>query len=296
MIFLGELSALSAAMLWSTSSFIFTEATFRIGTIQLNISRMIIAALFLLITFELFGIEYNISSYQLFYLSLSGFIGLVIGDTFLFKAFNLIGPRVTMLLMSFNPAIAAFFAFVILGEILSFYSILGMCVTLTGITIVVMEKQPAGKSKFKITKFGVLCGLLAAFGQGTGLVFAKIAFTGSALNPLIATFVRISAAVFIMLPMAMITKKYKNPFTLFAKDKKSLGLVVLGSIIGPYLGITFSFLAIIHTKIGIASTLMATIPIIMLPLSKIVYKEKLSAKAIIGAIISVAGVAILFLT
>ena len=138
--------------------------------------------------------------------------------------------------------------------------------------------------------------MLAAFGQGVGLVLAKIAFTGGDVQPLIATFIRITAAVIIMLPVALIMKKYKNPFTLFAKDKKSLGLVALGSIIGPCLGITFSFLAIIHTKIGIASTLMATIPIIMLPLSKIVYKEKLSAKAIAGAIISVAGVAILFLT
>ena len=98
-----------------------------------------------------------------------------------------------------------------------------------------------------------------------------------------------------MLPFAILFKKYSNPFKLFLQDKKSLGLVLLGAVIGPYLGITLSFIAIIYTHVGIASTLMSTMPIIMLPLSKIIYKEKLSMKAVFGAFIAVIGVAILFL-
>ena len=89
--------------------------------------------------------------------------------------------------------------------------------------------------------------------------------------------------------------KLKNPVKLFTKDRKTLGLIAIGSVIGPYLGITLSFVAVIYTKVGIASTLMATIPIIMLPLSKIIYKEKLSWKAIAGAFVAVGGVAVLFL-
>jgi drug/metabolite transporter (DMT)-like permease len=292
--YIGELSALSAALLWSFSSFVFTEATFRIGTIQLNISRMILASLLLLITFPIFGIKFELSNYQILFLSLSGFVGLVIGDSFLFKAFNLIGPRMAMLLMSFNPAIAAITAYFVLNEVLGMWAIIGMIVTLTGITIVVMEKHNT-KNKFKITKFGIVCGLLAAFGQGVGLVLAKMAYIDGDVHSLVATFVRITAAVIIMLPFAIIFKKYANPFKLFWNDRKSFGLVALGSVIGPYLGITVSFIAIIYTQIGIASTLMATIPIIMLPLSKIFYKEQLSWKSIIGAFIAVGGVAMLFL-
>ncbi|MFH1050227.1 MAG: DMT family transporter [bacterium] len=293
--FIGELSALTAALLWSTSSFVFTAATFRIGTIQLNISRMIIAALLLLITFLIFNINFELTLSQLAYLSLSGFVGLVIGDSFLFKAFNLIGPRISLLLLSFNPAFAAIFAFIMLGEVLSFYAIAGMAVTLLGITLVVLDKPKMGNGRFRITKFGILCGFLAAIGQGVGLVLAKMAYSSGEVHSLVATFVRIAAAVIIMLPFAILLKKYKNPFKLFAKDRKSLGLVALGAVIGPYLGITLSFIAIIYTQVGIASTLMSTMPIIMLPMTKIIYKEKLSMNAIIGAFIAVTGVAILFL-
>jgi drug/metabolite transporter (DMT)-like permease len=294
--FTGELAALAAALLWSTSSFVFTEASIRIGSIQLNISRMILAALLLLVTFVVFGIDFSLSNQQVFYLTVSGLVGLSLGDTFLFKAFQSAGPRVSMLLMSFNPAIAAILAFFILNETLSAYSILGMGITLTGISIVILEKPVGENNKFRVTKLGIIYGFLAAAGQGTGLVFAKFAFSFGEIHPLIATFVRIVAAVVMMFPLAVIIKKYKNPFKLFYRDRKSLGLVALGSVIGPYLGITFSFIAVIYTKVGIASTLMATVPILMLPMSKFYYKEKLSWKAILGAFIAVTGVGILFLT
>ncbi|MFP4527856.1 MAG: DMT family transporter [Candidatus Kapaibacterium sp.] len=293
--FIGELAALGAAFLWSTSSFVFTTASLRIGTIQLNVSRMVLAAILLMITIALFGINYSMTTPQVVYLSISGFIGLVIGDTALFKAFKEIGPRVSMLLMSFNPAIAALTAYFLIGETLSLWVVVGIGITLAGIFIVILERPGGVEKKFHITKAGVFFGFIAAAGQGIGLVFAKMAYQEGDIHSLVATLVRIAAAVLTMLPMAMLLGRYTNPFRVFRDDKKSLGLVAIGSIIGPYLGITFSFLAIIYTKVGIASTLMATVPIIMLPLSRYIYKERLNWQAIAGAMFAVMGVAILFL-
>ena len=293
--FIGELSALAAALLWSFSSFLFTTASIRIGSIQLNISRMILAAILLVITIVLFNIDYDISFTQFYLLSISGFIGLVIGDTFLFRSFKEIGPRVSMLIMSANPAIAAILAYFILGEVLSIWAILGIIITISGISLVILDKRARAVNKFPINKIGVFFGFMGAAGQGIGLVFAKMAFHAGDVHSLVATFVRIAAAVVIMLPAAIAFKKYDNPFKLFFRDRKALGMVALGSIIGPYLGITFSFLAIIYVQIGIASTIMATTPILMLPLSWIFYKEKLTPRAVIGAIIAVIGVALLFL-
>jgi drug/metabolite transporter (DMT)-like permease len=82
---------------------------------------------------------------------------------------------------------------------------------------------------------------------------------------------------------------------MFSGDKKTFGLTLLGAILGPYLGITFSLISIEYTKVAVASTIMATVPIIMLPLVKIVYREDLSWRAYVGAFIAVGGVAILFL-
>ena len=79
------------------------------------------------------------------------------------------------------------------------------------------------------------------------------------------------------------------------KDKRALLFTAIGSVIGPYLGITFSMIAISHAKVGIASTLMATVPIIMIPMIRFYYKEKLSWISIVGAVVAVSGIAILFL-
>ena len=293
--YVGEIFALLTAVLWSFSSFIFTAVGIRIGTIQLNIYRLLFGSIFLLITFAIFNIQITANPMQIFYLGLSSIIGLVIGDTFLFKGFELIGPRHTLLIMSINPAIAAIIAFFALNETLSVFAILGMIVTLGGIALVIMDKKQSENSRFKLNRRGVIYAFIGAAGQGVGIIFAKLAFIHGDIHGLVATFIRLAIAAIILFPVTAIIGNIKNPVKMFSQDKKAFGLILIGSVLGPYLGITFSFYAIIYTKIGIASTLMATIPIIMLPLSVWFYKEKLTWKSIVGAFISVAGVAILFL-
>ncbi|MEI6091235.1 MAG: DMT family transporter [bacterium] len=292
--FIGEIAALGGAILWAFSSFLFTEATIRLGVIQLNIDRLILAILLLLLTIFVFSIGFSTTNTQMFYLFISGIIGLVLGDTFLLASFKSIGPRITMLIMSFNPAVAAIFAYFMLGETLGLPIIIGMALTLAGITLVVMEK-PKTKTKFKVTPNGVIFAFLGAFGQAFGLVFSKMAFLEGDINSLTASLYRMLAALLIIVPLGIIMKQYRNPIKIYIKDKKLFLLVTIGSIIGPYLGITLSFIAAINTKIGVASTLLATVPILMLPLSHYFYKEKLSFRSIAGAVIAVLGVQLLFL-
>ena len=291
----GELSALITAILWSFTSLFFSEASQRIGSLNVNINRLLMASIFLLITIFAAGYSFYLSSGQYFNLILSGIIGLVFGDTYLFKAFQHIGARLSMLIMSLAPAITAVLAYFFLGETLAVWGILGMVITLAGIAIVVFERNEHPTSKYKISRIGILYGFFGALGQGVGLIFAKLAFNEGAIDSFVATFIRIFASVILMLPLAALTRKYKNPFTTYRNDTKALYLTTAGSISGPYLGITFSLLAITYTKVGIAATIMATVPIVMLPILRYIYKEKLTWKSIAGAFVTVAGVAILFL-
>lgn len=288
------MSALSAAFLWAFTSYVFTSATNRLGTIQLNIDRMAYASVLLLITIGIFGLNTEVSFLQIFYLTISGIIGLILGDSFLFRAFQEIGPRLTILVYSSNPAFAAVLAFLVFGETLSIWGILGIVITLFGISLVIMEKNN-GRSQHNANFKGLFLAFLGAIGQAGGLIFAKLAFNEGDIHSLVATLVRIGSAVLIMLPIALIFRRYKNPFKLYYNDRKSFQLVSIGSVIGPYLGISLSFIAITNTNIGIASTLLSTVPIVMLPLNYYIYKEKLSYKSIIGAFIAVGGVSILFL-
>jgi len=295
MIFLGEFFALLTAISWSGVSFSFAEAAQRVGSIQLNVNRVILASVFLSLTILVFNFDYSISGYQFKYLVVSGIIGIVIGDTFLFSAYKNIGARLSMLLMSTAPIISTILAFIFLNESIGLTAIVGIAITISGIILVVLNSDNSLNTKYKITKIGIILGLLGAAGQAIGLVFAKEAFNSGELNGFVATFVRVFASVLFILPVTIIFRKYKNPIKLYLNDPKAFLFTVVGTVFGPFLGITLSLLAIKYTKIGIASTIMATVPVIMLPMSKYLHKEKFTWKIIIGTFMAVGGVAIIFL-
>ena len=291
----GELIALLTAFLWSGTSIAFTEASRRIGSLQLNITRMMLASviLFMIITFA--GFSFNINNKQLYFLTASGFAGLIFGDTFLFKSFQIIGARLGMLLMALTPAFSAILAYLFLDENLSSVAIAGIVITISGIVVVILDRSGNSKSVFQFNKSGLLYGVLGALGQASGLILAKFAFQMGDVNGFVAAFIRLVAAVIIIFPIVVLLKRFKNPFTIFKDDLTALKATVAGTILGPVLGITSSLVAITYAKIGIASTLMSTTPIIMLPIVRYYYKETLSWRAIAGALVAVIGIAILLL-
>ncbi|MCG6959852.1 DMT family transporter [bacterium BMS3Abin03] len=293
--YFGEIIALITAFLWSGTSFAFMEAAKRIGSLQLNINRMILASLFLMIIILEAGFSTDLSLKQVEYLIVSGFVGLVFGDSFLFKAFQLIGARLGMLIMALVPAMSSLLAFFFLDESLSILAITGMAITISGIVFVVVERSSESIPLFRSSPLGIFYGVLGALGQAGGLILAKFAFTDGELNGFVAAFIRLSSAVLIFFPVVLLIKRYKNPIRLYKKNIPALKATVIGTILGPVLGITCSLVAIANTKIGIASTLMSLMPVIMLPIARYYYKEKLNFRAIAGAFIAVIGVIVLFM-
>jgi drug/metabolite transporter (DMT)-like permease len=295
MSYLGELSALLTAFLWAGSSIAFASATARLGSFNINITRLLLAAVYLLILIPVAGFDIGISLKQGVYLCISGVIGLSVGDTFLFKSYELIGARVTMLMMSLAPAIAALLSYYFLHENISVTGIIGITITIAGIVLVVLDREVNSFHKKRMISVGIIYAFIAAAGQGAGLVLAKMAFQEGSINGFVATGFRIIASLILILPFAILTNRYKNPIKIFQSNHTALWQTIAGSFLGPFFGITFSLIAIANTSVGIASTIMAMVPILMLPLVKILYKEKLTVKAIVGAFIAVGGVAVLFL-
>ncbi|MBI3578349.1 MAG: DMT family transporter [Ignavibacteriales bacterium] len=292
---IGELSALATACFWAGSALAFAGATTRIGAVQVNVMRLLFASVFLAVTIAALTLSIHLSFSQIGKLAISGVLGLTFGDTFLFKSYDYNGPRVSMLIMSIAPAISAILAYIFIGEVVSWMGIFGMLITLAGIVIVVLEQRETSSSKYPFSLRGVFYGFLGAVGQASGLVLAKMALAEGEINGFVATLVRIIASLILLIPIAMMTRRLNNPIKVFSNDKKAFKLTVLGAILGPYFGITLSLVSITYTNIGIAATLMAMTPIAILPLVKIIHKEVLSWRAIIGALVAVAGVAILFL-
>ncbi|MFZ1291568.1 MAG: DMT family transporter [Melioribacteraceae bacterium] len=293
--YIGEIAALITALLWSGTAIAFSEATKIVGSFVVNITRLLLATVYLIITILIFNLNFQISYEQIYLLGLSGVIGLVFGDGFLFKSYQYIGARLSMLVMTLSPTIAAFMAYLYLDENLSTWGILGIVITISGVSIVVFKRSEQPSDNYKKNNIGYMFAFLGAIGQAINLIFAKQAFQFGEINSFVATFYRMVPSIFLMYFIGLIFKSRRTSFSILKEKKEAVKFIIIGSLIGPFLGITFSLIAISNTKVGIAATLMSTVPLLMLPIVRYYYKEKLSMISIIGAVVAVIGVGILFL-
>jgi drug/metabolite transporter (DMT)-like permease len=141
---LGVIQAGSVALCWTVSSVSFSLAGKRVGALRVNIVRLLAAVLLLTLVNAVWlgaPIPTHATSYQVLWLALSGFIGFFIGDLTLFRAFVLIGPRASSVVMSLAPAFAAAVGYLWLGESMSLMQVLGVVLTLAGVLWVVAERQ-----------------------------------------------------------------------------------------------------------------------------------------------------------
>ena len=278
----------------------FESAGKRVGALSLNLIRLLIGLIFLAFYNAIFndGFIPTATGYQWFWLSLSGVVGFVLGDLFLFRAFILIGARISMLIMALVPPITALIGWITLGEILSGIEFLGMGLTLLGIVLVISTKLNIKKGGLgKTLKAGplVLGSLLAlggAIGQAAGLVLSKKGMQD--MNAFEATQIRIMAGVVGFTLVITLFKRWGHLLGAL-KDLKAMKFMTLGSFTGPFLGVSFSLLAVQHTDTGVAATLMALTPVMIIPPAILLNKERIKIIEIIGAVISIGGVALFFL-
>lgn len=292
----GELAALVTALCWTITAVAFESAGKRIGSLPVNFIRLIIA-FFLIGIYTLFTrgmfLPLDASGNNWLWLFISGLIGFVIGDLFLFEAYVEIGSRISLLIMSSSPPITALAGFLILGEKLTFIHILAIFVTMGGIALVILVKgEKDNKVQFSHPLKGILFALIGSLGQAFGLIFSKIGMGD--LNPFEATQIRIIAAVLGFIIVISFKKEWRKVFVSF-KDRKAISWTGIGAFFGPFIGVSFSLLAIKYISTGIVSTITSISPILIIPISIIFLKEKVTLKEIIGALISIIGVALLFI-
>jgi len=295
--YLGEIAALLTSVCFSFTAVIFAQASRRIGPLVTNRVRLVIALIYLMIiNLILFGQPLPVGAgiERWFWLSLSGIIGLALGDMFLFSAYEHIGPRLGMLLMSLAPVIGALLAWLFFGETLRPGQIAGMALTLSGIAWVVGTRPAEDSNQPRVDGRGLLFGVLAATGQAVGLVLSKQGMTGD-FSPFAGNAIRMSAAMVVLWLMTFAQRQGQATITAVRRDRSALKLIAIGAFIGPVLGVSASLLAVQHAEIGVASTLMALPPVFLLPISYFVFKERVGWQTVAGTLVAMSGVALLFL-
>jgi len=305
----GETIAIGVAVLWTLSALFFEYAGKRIGSINLNLIRLVCAFLMLGFTMLLINgsfIPVGADKATWFWMSLSGLVGFVLGDYFLFASYTIIMARFSQLIMTLAPPFAAIFGFILLGEKMSWISVAGMLVTITGISISILKKQNGTQNRrfqMQLPVKGVIFALMGALGQGVGIVLSKqgmlayqeVYTAGNALTfPWLRHRIRTIVGM-ISFALIILLKGDLKRFLLVFKDKKAIRSVVSGSVFGPYLGVTFSLMAVQHANTAVASTIMATVPILILLPEYLFLKRKVTWQQVAGAVLSVGGVTLFFI-
>lgn len=288
---IGEIAGLGVSMCWTMSALFFEKAGNRIGSLSVNFIRLFQAILFLGIA-TLFTkgllIPSDATAYQWFWLGLSGFIGFYLGDMVLFKSYLIIGSRTAALIMSFAPMLTALIGWFFLNEKLNALEITAIFVSVSGIVIAISNR----KMKLNIPLKGLLLAFGGALGQAVGIILSKKGIGD--YDPLAATQIRAMFGIASFGVMITVLRRWPKIAEAF-KDKQGMSAVTVGSIFGPFLGVALALFSIQHTNTGIASTLMALVPIFIIWPSAIMFGEKIKVQQIIGAIISIAGVSLFFL-
>jgi drug/metabolite transporter (DMT)-like permease len=298
-ILVGQLAALGTSIFFSFTSTLFTIAGRQVGAIVVNRTRLLLAAFILMMVhFTILGrfLPTDASSEHWIWLSLSGIVGLVLGDVFLFQAFVWIGPRLSMLMMSLAPVMATLLAWSFLDESLNTLQIAGILVTMVGIAWVVLERgrRTTADSTNPNLWRGIIFGLGAAAGQAGGLILAKLGLAGD-FNPISGNVIRMIAAATVLWGITLLRGKALETFSIIRQNRQAALLMSIGVLTGPVLGVSLSLLAVQRTEVGVASTLMALPPVFLLPISRVVFKEQFGWNAILGTIVAISGVALLFL-
>jgi drug/metabolite transporter (DMT)-like permease len=297
---MGEIAALLTSLCWSLTSVQFTLAGRRLGSGVVNRIRLVLAALFLAsVHLLLYGqpLPLDAEPFRWGWLGLSGTVGLVLGDASLFQSFVLIGPRRGMLLMTLVPVISTLLAWGWLGEALLPIEIGAIFLTVGGIAWVVSERQPeieTGTESQGRYGVGVLLGAGGALGQALGLVLAKQGLVGE-FPSLSAALIRMVTAVIVIWAFTLAQGRARTVWRALG-DRKALVPIVGGALTGPFAGVWLSMVAVQRAPVGIASTLMAMSPIMLIPLSRWAFRERVSPRAVASTAVALVGAAIIFLT
>lgn len=325
--FIGEIIALIVALSWTITALLAEYASRQMGSLPHNLIRMSISLMLLGgILWVTIGSPYPIlSDWQTwFWLGLSGFVGYTLGDYCLMQSYIVMNSRFGQLFMTLASPSAAVAAWLLLGQTMQPLAVCGMIITMFGIGLSILSRKGSiYRFSLKLPLKGVLLGIGAAMGQGVGLVLsrmgmdryqASVAATGVSdivgwvnpeavfpitfgnIMPFAATMIRcIIGMIGFSMALFLFSKQSKYKLQKAVSNRRAMMCVLGGAVFGPCVGVSLSLMATLYTSAGIAQTIMALTPVLIILPSRFIYHQKVSALEILGALISVLGVSLFFL-
>ena len=323
----GEIAALSAAFLWAAATLMFGHIGRQLAPIVLNTAKGLFALLFLIVTLGAQVLltsrsepaDFSVLALpglSIVYLLFSGAIGIGIGDTAYFSAINFLGARRALLLETLAPPISAVLAWIFLAERLPITAVAGIGLTLLGVAWVISERVPGTRT----TAWGIGLGaaLVAVVCQAAGAVLSRAALADTVVDPLWSTLIRLIAGLFFMAVSVMVRPQqlgdyqvsgYQDPSievdisagkagdwqtrwqksAIALRKPKLIASVSMVAFFATYLGIWLQQVALKYAATGVAQALLATSPLFVLPMARVL-GDRISWRSAGGAAIALSGV------
>lgn len=292
--FQGELAALSAAAFWAIASLVYARLGQQIAPLLLNLYKGLVAIALLSFTLILRGVSiWDISPLTLLWLSLSGIIGIGLGDTAFFNALNILGPRRALLLETLAPPLSAILAFIFLGEQLNIRTWMGIFLTILGVAWVIGERTPTSHQSANRWRLGLGYALFASLAQAVGAVLSRVALNETTVSPLASASIRLVAGVLVLLPLLWLSPTPRHLWWQPLQSVRASLAIVLAAFFSTYLGIWLQQTSLKLAPAGIAQTLSATSPLFVLPFAAWM-GDRVTFRAILGAFVAIVGMGILF--
>lgn len=292
---IGELAGLAAAACWAGGSFLFERigrGSASAGAMNLGKTTFAFAVLVVASIAARGGhVSLDGSPRELGLLAASAVLGITIGDTAFFGAVTRLGAPRAVLLLSSAPVFTVALESTIRAALPPRWELAGIALTLAGIALVLTRAPLAGATR---STTGVWLGALAALCQGGGSLLSRAAMSGR-IGPLEASWGRLLVAGVALAIFGAATGR----LTVWTRElARGATFVRVGaaSFVGTVAGLYLSQVALARAaSAGVAATLLATAPIFALPLAHFARSEATTARAVVGVVAAVAGVAVLTL-
>jgi drug/metabolite transporter (DMT)-like permease len=139
---------------------------------------------------------------------------------------------------------------------------------------------------------GVALALFATFANAIGVIFSRLGIGN--YDAVAATQIRVLASLLGYVLVITLWRRWPVMFKA-AHHPRAMSILTSGAIVGPFVGVTFFMIALRHSPSGVVTTVTASMPVLIVPFSIFLYHEKVSLRAVGGAIVALAGVAMLML-
>ncbi|MGB2601425.1 MAG: DMT family transporter [Candidatus Omnitrophota bacterium] len=287
---IGCIAALISSAAWAFDPILFKKLGEKVSPIAMNLGRGLFGIVYLGILLLFFGME-PIPGRAFFFLGISGILGIALGDTFFLMGLVRLGPRLSVLMETLCPALTVLLAVLFLKERPSLQVWAGIVLTIGGVKWVLWERAPRERLKGN-WRSGIKFGILSVTCTSVGIIFAKIGLAQA--SPIEATIVKLLFGSLGLLMWGLVgfkIKKWISPF----KDTKLIVKLSYAVFVAIGIGLLFSVIALKYTNASIAVSLNSTSPLFVMPMVALMFKEKISLRSILGALVAVLGIILIFL-